>query len=324
MGITNDKNRLIKSSGKTRSWVATFSRQYQLHIFMLIPIIYIIIFAYVPMFGVQIAFKDFTAGKGILGSPWVGLKHFITFFKSYQFNRVITNTLRISFYSLIVGFPLPIILALMLNTLRNLRFKKFVQTITYIPYFLSMVVVVGMLVQFLNPITGVYGNLYRMITGTSTYPSSPMQNPKAFIHLYVWSGVWQHLGWNSIIYIAALSGVDPQLHESAQIDGASRFRRILAIDVPAIIPTISVLLILNAGSIMSVGFEKVYLMQNNLNLTQSEVISTYVYKVGLTSGMGNFSYATAIGLFNSIINCALLVVVNGLSRRFSEDNTSLW
>ena len=322
--MDSTKATVKKNIGKKRSWVVTFVRQYQLHLFMLIPLAYILIFAYAPMFGVQIAFKDFSPGKGIWGSPWVGFKHFTTFFNSYQFSRVITNTLRISFYSLAVGFPLPIVLALLLNTVRRLRFKKLVQTVTYIPYFLSMVVVVGMIVQFLNPITGVYGNIYRMITGASGYPPSLMQNPKAFIHLYVWSGVWQYLGWNSIIYIAALSGVDPQLHESAQIDGASRWRRVLSIDLPAIIPTISVLLILNAGSLMSVGFEKVYLMQNNLNLTQSEVISTYVYKVGLTSGLGNFSYATAIGLFNSIINCLLLVIVNALSRRFSEDSTSLW
>ncbi|MEA4889644.1 MAG: ABC transporter permease subunit [Clostridiaceae bacterium] len=313
-----------RHEGKKKNWFVTFIRQYQLHLFMLIPIVYIIIFAYIPMFGIQIAFKDFAPGKGIWGSPWVGFKHFITFFNSYQFGRVITNTVRISLYSLIVNFPLPIILALLLNTVRRMRFKKLVQTVTYVPYFLSTVVVVGMLVQFLNPITGVYGNLYRALSGNSGYPQSLMQNPKAFIHLYVWSGVWQYLGWNSIIYIAALSSVDPQLHESAQIDGASRWKRIWAIDLPAIIPTISVLLILNVGSIMSVGFEKVYLMQNNLNLTQSEVISTYVYKVGLTSGLGNFSYATAIGLFNSLINCFMLVVVNALSRKFSEDNTSLW
>lgn len=313
-----------KKLNKRKSWTSQFARNYQLHLFMLIPIAYIIIFNYVPMFGIQIAFKNFTPGKGIWGSPWAGLIHFQTFFKSYQFKRVIVNTLRISIYSLLVNFPLPIVLALMLNTVRNARFKKTVQTVTYIPYFLSMVVVVGMLVQFLNPMTGVYGTVYRLITGSASYPPSIIQKPGSFIHLYVWSGVWQYLGWNSIIYIAALSGVDPQLHEAAQIDGASRFKRILTVDLPAIVPTISVLLILNAGSLMSVGFEKVYLMQNNLNLMQSEVISTYVYKVGLTSGMGNFSYATAIGLFNSIINCTLLVFVNWLSKKTSENSTSLW
>jgi len=292
----------IKFCPPKKNWKNTFLRQYQLHLFMVIPLSYIIIFHYLPIFGIQIAFKNFTPGKGIWGSDWVGFKHFETFFKSYQFKRVIVNTLRISFYYLAVNFPLPIILALMLNTVRNERFKKTVQTVTYIPYFLSTVVVVGMLVQFLNPITGLYGTLYRMITKTATYPPGILQKPGAFIHLYVWSDVWQYLGWDSIIYIAALSGVDPQLHEAAQIDGASRFKRVLTVDLPAIMPTISVLLILNAGSIMSVGFEKVYLMQNNMNLMYSEVISTYVYKVGLTSGLGNFSYATAIGLFNSVIN----------------------
>lgn len=315
--------RLSKPQSR-QSWLQIFVRQYQLHLFMLIPLTYIIIFNYFPMFGIQIAFKDFSAGQGIWGSPWAGFKHFTTFFNSYQFTRVIRNTIRISLYSLAVGFPLPIILALMLNVVRNRRFKKTVQTITYVPYFLSMVVVVGMLVQFLNPITGLYGTLHRLITNTASYPPAIMQKPTAFIHLYVWSGIWQFLGWNSIIYIAALSGVDPQLHEAAQIDGASRFKRILTVDLPAIVPTISVLLILNAGSLMSVGFEKVYLMQNNLNLMYSEVISTYVYKVGLTSGLGNFSYATAIGLFNSIINCSMLVFVNWLSKKTSENSTSLW
>jgi putative aldouronate transport system permease protein len=312
------------AAGRRRGGLSELARQYQLHLFMLVPLAYILIFAYAPMFGIQIAFKDFTPGGGIWGSTWVGLEQFRTFFKSYQFGRVISNTLRISFYSLAVGFPLPIVLALLLNTVRRPMFKKVVQTVTYIPYFLSTVVVVGIIVQVLNPITGVYGNLYRALVGGSGYPPSLMQNPKAFIHLYIWSGVWQYLGWNSIIYIAALSGVDPQLHESAQLDGASRTKRILVIDLPAILPTISVLLILNSGHIMSVGFEKVYLMQNSLNLTQSEVISTYVYKVGLTGGLGNFSYATAIGLFNSVINCLLLVLVNGLSRRFSEQAASLW
>jgi len=312
-----------KNTKKKKTWISVFRQRWQLHLFMLIPVIEIVIFAYAPMFGIQIAFKTYQPGLGVWGSPWVGFEQFQTFFSSYQFERVITNTLRLSVYSLLVGFPLPILLALLLNTLRNLRYKKLVQTVTYIPHFISTVVMVGILVQFLNPISGVYGNIYRLLVGAG-YPPSLMQNPTAFTHLYVWSGIWQHLGWNSIIYVAALSGVDPQLHESAQIDGASRWKRVLTIDLPAILPTIGVLLIMNAGSLMSVGFEKTYLMQNSLNLMQSEVISTYVYKVGLTSGVGNFSYATAIGLFNSVINCALLVIVNSLSRRFSEDHTSLW
>ncbi len=312
-----------RQGARRKTWVGVFRQQWQLHLFMLVPVAEILVFAYAPMFGIQIAFREYTPGLGIWGSPWVGFRQFLTFFHSYQFERVITNTLRLSLYSLLVGFPLPILLALLLNTLRSLRFKKFVQTVTYIPHFISTVVMVGILVQFLNPISGVYGNLYRLMQGAG-YPPSIMQNPGAFTHLYVWSGIWQHLGWSSIIYVAALSGVDPQLHEAAQIDGATRWRRIGAIDLPAILPTVAVLLIMNAGSLMSVGFEKVYLMQNNLNLMRSEVISTYVYKVGLTSGVGNFSYATAIGLFNSVINCARLVIVNNLSRRFSDGQASLW
>lgn len=301
----------------------TFKKCWQLHLFMLLPVVFILIFAYYPMFGAQIAFKDFSAAKGIWGSPWVGLKHFKTFFNSYQFVRVITNTLRISLYSLIVGFPLPIVFALLLNAVRNLKFKKFVQTVTYIPHFISVVVIVGILTQVLNPATGAYGGIFRLIYGGG-YPPNILASPVAFTHLYVWSGVWQQLGWSSIIYIAALSGIDPNLYEAADIDGATRWKNLIYIDVPSIMPTIAILLILRMGNIMDVGFEKVFLMQNNLNLMQSEVISTYVYKVGMASGGGNYSYASAIGLFNSVINCVLLVLVNKLSRKLSDDNVSLW
>ncbi len=311
-----------RNKSKKQSRLEIFKKRWQLHLFMLLPVIYILIFAYYPMFGVQIAFKDFRAAEGIWGSKWVGFKHFETFFKSFQFKRVVTNTLRISFYSLAAGFPLPIIFALFLNTVRNLRFKKFVQTVTYIPHFISVVVIVGILVQVLNPIVGLYGNLYRLLSSSEGYPTNIMATPTAFTHLYVWSGIWQQLGWSSIIYVAALSNVDQELHEAAEIDGASRWKRIIHIDLPSIFPTIAILLILRAGSIMSVGFEKVYLMQNNLNLKHSEVIATYVYKVGMSAGGGNFSYASAIGLFNSIINCTLLVLVNAISGRLSE--TSLW
>jgi len=301
----------------------TFKKRWQLHLFMMLPVIYILIFAYYPMFGVQIAFKNFTPAEGIWGSKWVGFKHFETFFKSYQFERVIANTLRISIYSLAVGFPLPIIFALFLNTVRNLHFKKFVQTVTYIPHFISVVVLVGIIMQVLNPVMGLYGNIYRLFVGGG-YPRDILASPTAFIHLYVWSGIWQELGWNSIIYVAALSNVDQELYDAAEVDGASRWKRIIHIDLPGILPTVAILLILRAGSIMSVGFEKVYLMQNSLNLKYSEVISTYVYKVGMSAGGGNFSYASAIGLFNSIINCTLLVVVNAISRKLSENSMSLW
>ena len=291
--------------------------RWQLFLFMLLPLVFVLIFEYYPIFGEQIAFKNYSVGKGIWGSPWAGFSNFERFFKSFQFSRVVGNTLKISLYSLAVSFPLSFAFALMLNLVRGARFKKMVQTITYIPHFISVVVVVGMINQVFNPVVGLYGNLYRLFV-PDVYPENLLTNPNTFIHFYVWSSVWQSLGWNTIIYIAALSSVDPELHEAAEIDGASRLRRVIHIDMPAILPTASIMLILNAGSLMSVGFEKVYLMQNSMNLLYSEVISTYVYKTGMTGGGANFSYATAIGLFNSVINCAMLLGVNLLAGKLGD------
>lgn len=270
------------------------------------------------MLGAQMAFRKFNPNDGIWGSAWVGMENFEKFFTSYQFPRVMANTLLISFYSLIAGFPLPVILALMLNSLRNKRFCNALETIAYIPHFISIVVLVGMMLQMMNPHIGVLGAMYRMMGQTAP---DLFGSPSAFPHLYVWSGIWQNVGWNTIIYTAALSGVDPELHEAAQIDGASRFRRILYIDLPTIMSTVTIMLIMNAGNIMSIGFEKVYLMQTDLNLSASEIISTYVYKVSFVQG-SDFSYASAIGLFNSVINMALLVTVNAISRKVSD--SSLW
>ncbi|HCS74926.1 MAG TPA: sugar ABC transporter permease [Clostridiales bacterium] len=292
-------------------------KRWQLFMFLIPAVTYILIFAYYPMFGVQIAFKDFAPGLGIWGSPWAGLKHFEKFFKSYQFTRVLLNTLRLSIYSLVVNTPLAIMMALAINTVRNVKFKKTVQTITYMPHFISVVVLVGMLVQMLNPIMGLYGNLFRLFGG-SGYPKDILTQARAFPHLYVWSGTWQGLGWSTIIYIAALSSVDLELHEAAQIEGATRLKRIRYIDFPTLLPTASIMLVLNAGSIMNVGFEKVFLMQNSTNLSLSEVISTYVYNVGMSAGGQQFSYASAIGLFNSIINCIILVVVNSFSHKIDN------
>lgn len=294
--------------------------KWQLYVFLIVPVAYIIIFAYIPMFGIQIAFKDFTARGGIWGSEWVGFKHFENFFTSYQFSRVIKNTLTLSLYSLVVGFPIPIILALMLNAERNQKYKKVVQTVTYLPHFISMVVLVGMITQFLNPRIGFIPQFLASVFGGD--PVNFMASPEAFPHIYVWSGIWQSVGWNSIIYMAALAGTDIQLHEAAEIDGASRFKRVLYIDLPVIIPTAIILLILNSGQIMNVGFEKVFLMQNNLNISTSEVISTYVYDIGLASSRANFSYGTAIGLFNSVINFILIITVNTISKKATEQ--SLW
>ncbi len=286
---------------------------WQLYLFLILPLAYLLIFCYYPMTGLQLAFKKFQANLGIWGSPWIGFDNFEKFFSSYMFGRVLKNTLVLSIYSLIAGFPLPIILALILNSLRSEKYKKFAQTVTYLPYFISVVVLVGILNQVLNPRIGLVANLLSLV-GYHDMPNL-IGSPGAFPHLYVWSGVWQSMGYNSIIYIAALASTDPELHEAAQIDGASRFQRVLHIDLPTILPTASILLIMNAGRIMTVGFEKVYLMQNTMNTTVSEVISTYVYKVSLASTIPDFSYGTTIDLFNSVINLILIVSVNFLSKR---------
>ena len=294
---------------------------WRLYVFLLLPVVYFIIFQYWPMFGLQIAFKKFSITKGIWGSPWVGMKYFTKFFNAYQFWNVLTNTLTLSFYSLLASFPFPIIFALVLNTLENARVKKTVQTITYIPHFISVVVMVGMMMQIFHPMIGLYGKFMKAVTGEM--PGDLFASPGAFPHLYVWSGVWQNFGYNSIIYIAALTNVPTELHEAAEVDGASRFQRVLHIDFPALLPTITIMLILRMGHIMGIGFEKTYLMQNSLTLSRSEIISTFVYKKGLGSGSSNdYSYSTAIGMFNSVVNLFLITSVNAISRRVSEN--SLW
>lgn len=309
---------------KKNKWAA-FKRDYlsrwQLYLFLLIPIAYIIIFAYVPMAGVQIAFKKYDFSKGIWGSPWVGMQNFNRFFSTYNFKTILQNTILLSLYGLIAGFPLPILLALILNSFPGKRFKKWVQTVSYMPHFISTVVIVGMIMQIFNPRTGALGVLGQLLTGQMSNLDL-LAKPDAFPHMYVWSGVWQGVGWGSIVYIAALTGVDSELHEAAAIDGASRWQRVLHIDLPCILPTATIMLILNAGSIMNVGFEKAYLMQNNLNISRSEVISTYVYKVGMQIAGGDFAFATAIGLFNSVINFFMLCLVNSITKKLN--NTSLW
>ena len=309
---------------KRKSALKVFRKKWQLHLFMLIPVAYIIIFAYCPMFGIQIAFKNFSIRKGIWGSEWVGMKHFATFFTSFQFLRCLKNTLIISLYSFAVGFPIPIFFALMMNLTRNIRFRKVVQTVTYIPHFISTVVLVGMLIQLLNPVTGLYGTLYRLFGGVG-YLTAPTTVGSNFPHLYVLSGVWQGFGWSSIIYMAALSSVPLDLHEAAMVDGASRLRRVFVVDLPAIMPTILILFIMNVGSLMSVGFEKAYLMQNNMNLEYSEVIATHVYKMTFQgTSSSRYSYSTAVGLFNSLVNGALLLMVNFITKYLSEEHISLF
>lgn len=299
-----------------------FVRDWQLYLLLLIPVVYLLIFNYGPMYGVQIAFRDYRLTGGVTGSEWVGLKHFEKFLNNYLFGRVFKNTLTIALYNIAVGFPLPIILALLLNTVKNEKFKRFTQTISYIPHFLSVTIMVSIITMVFNPITGLYGAIYRLTGGTG-YPYDFVSMPEAFPHVYVWSDVWQQLGWNTIIYMAALSGVSKDHHEAAMIDGASRWKRIIHVDLPAILPTICTMLILRCGSIISVGFEKAYLLQTNLNLDASEVIATYVYKNGM-SGIKSFSYGTAVGLFNSVINCTLLVLVNWIVKKISNNESSLF
>lgn len=309
------------SRSKSSLFFLRVKRRWRMYVFLLLPVLYAIIFDYIPMYGVQIAFKRYSPRFGIWGSPWVGLMQFEKFFNSYQFERVLGNTITLSLYNMIAGFPLPIVLALLMNATPSKRFRSVVENITYMPHFISTVVMVGILMQFFHTRIGLFGQMYTILTGSRDVPNL-LASPEAFSHMYVWSGVWQGVGWGSIIYMAALSSVDDSLHEAAVIDGASRFQRLLNIDIPTIVPTITITLILRCGSILGIGFDKCYLMQNNLNLRASEVISTYVYKVGLASSTSDFSFATAIGLFNSIINLILMITVNTVSRKVGE--TSLW
>lgn len=280
---------------------------------ILLPLAYMLVFRYYPMLGAQIAFKDYKVRLGIWASPWVGMKHFATFFKSANSWLIIKNTLVISLYSLLASFPIPIILAVCLNESNVKWFKKSVQMITYMPYFISTVVLVSMILQFTDISSGIVSQVYRLFGAQAP---NVMGEVGSFRSLYVWTGVWQTMGYSAIVYLAALSGVPLDLYEAAKVDGASKMRKILSVDLPYIAPTIITLFILNAGSILSVGFEKIYLMQNNFNTPVSEVISTYVYKVGILNN--SFSFSTAVGLFNSVVNLVMLLVVNQLSRRISD------
>lgn len=304
-----------RSSAKDR--LKKIASSWQLYVLILPAFIYFIVFHYGPMYGVQIAFKNYMPSLGIWGSPWVGFAHFKRFFDSYYFWDLIRNTVGISLYSLIVGFPLPIILALALNEVKDGPFKKTVQTITYAPHFISVVVIVGMVIAFLSPSSGILNHALQFLGFES---KAYMEDPAWFKTIYVLSGVWQSTGWSSVIYMAALSGIDPQLHEAATIDGASRLQRLWNINLPYLMPTMIILLIMNFGSVMSVGHEKVLLMQNPLNMPSSNIIATFTYQQGLLDAQ--FSYAAAIGLFNSAINAVLLLFVNKISKKVSE--TSLF
>jgi putative aldouronate transport system permease protein len=292
-------------------------RHWELYVIMLVPLAYILVFNYLPMYGVQLAFKRFSPSKGIAGSSWVGLRYFQSFFASPSSLQIIWNTLSVSIYSLVVGFFFPIFLAICLNESRSKRFKKTAQMVTYAPYFISTVVMVGMIMQALDPRMGIISKLIELCGGGS---SNLMGEPKAFQSIYVWSGLWQSIGYSAIIYLAALAGVSPELQEAAIIDGCNRAQRIWNVDIPSIMPTIIIMLIMSFGFVMSVGFEKVFLMQNDMNLSASEIISTYTYKVGVVNA--NFGYATAVGLFNSVVNVILLLSANGIAKKAGQPG--LW
>ena len=302
--------------GESSTW-AKIKRNWGLYLLMLPAIIIFICFTYMPMYGVIIAFKNFKPAQGILGSSWVGLRYFERYFSSYMFGNTIKNTLIISIYTILVTFPLPIFLALMCNQMYAKRFKKFFQVSTYLPHFISTVVMCGMIILFLSPSSGVIPKLCSLV-GIKT--GDLMGKAEAFSSIYVWTEAWQHVGWDSIMYIAALSSVDPCLYEAAVVDGANKWQKMRYIDIPMLIPTMVTLFILRTGSVMSVGFEKVYLLQNDLNIASSEIISTYLYKMGLQSNQ--YSYSAAIGLFNNVVNFILLLSVNFVAKKMGD--TSLF
>ena len=304
-----------KSLGKRIS--TEVKRHWQLYVMLILPVTYLIIFAYLPMGGAVIAFKDYSIRGGIWGSDWVGLKHFKNFFTTPDFKVLMRNTLALSLYSLVISFPMPILLALAINEMRGRHYKKVVQMVTYLPYFISTVVLVGIMQNIFSIRTGLVNNIITALGGTAV---DFMGKPELFRSLYVWSGVWQTAGYSAIIYIAALAGVSPELKEAAIVDGASRLQRIWHVDLPAIRPTVVTMLIFACGNMINIGFDKVFLMQNSMNLAKSEVIATFVYKVGLVNA--DYGFSTAAGLFQSLVSFIMLVTVNQISKKITE--TSLW
>jgi len=306
------------SVGRSNTLTRKLKKFWPLYLFLVPAVIYTIMFCYAPMYGVLMAFTRFKPILGILGSEWVGLYNFQRFFNMDMFKPLILNTLGLSFYSLVAGFIFPILLALMLNTAKSGRFAKVMQTITYIPHFISTVIMVGIINLFFAPNLGLVSNLLNSL-GILHGPLSVLLSNSAFNDLYVWSGVWQGIGWGSIIYLASLTGVDPELREAATLDGANKFQIVRHIDIPWIMPTMMIILILSCGNLLNVGFEKVFLMQNAMNLDASEIISTYVYKLGIRDAQ--YSFSAAVGLFNSVINMIMLLAVNWASKKLG--NTGL-
>lgn len=302
-----------------KTWKKSLRKYWQLYLLLIPVVVYYIVFKYTPMVGAQIAFRNFRFSKGVWGSTWIGLEHFQRFFASYNSLNIILNTLSLSFLSLLFSFPFPIILALIVNEMRSTKVKKTLQTITYAPHFISTIVVVGMLMAMCSPSTGII-NKFLIQMGWVDEGIYLMGSAKYFRPMYIISDIWKDAGWNAIIFISALAAIDPSLYEAAKVDGASRWQQLTRITLPSILPTIVIMLILESGKVLNIGFEKAYAMQTDLNLSVSEVISTYTYKIGLEKL--EYDYATAIGLFNSVISFILLLLVNFTSKKLTE--TSLW
>ncbi len=310
----------VVTKKKRKSFKTIMAHNWQLYLFILLPMIYIFVFNYIPMWGAQIAFRDFTAVGGITGSQWVGMKHFVRFFESPIIWTIVGNTVKLSVYGLIAGMPFPVILAILIKYAPYKKLGKFTQSITYAPHFISTVVMVGIISEVLTPRNGMLSNLLGVF-GVG-YTANLMGSAEAFSSVYVWSGIWQGMGFAAIVYTAILTSVDQSLHEAAMVDGASVLRRIWHIDLPSLRPQIVLMLILSLGNILSVGFEKALLMQNSMNLASSEIISTYVYKMGIASTLPDFSYTTAIGLTQSVISFILVISVNKIAKKVGE--ISLW
>lgn len=312
--VWNRKGQKSKDQNYEKPVFSDLRKNYQLYLMVILPTLYIILFKYVPMYGSQIAFKDFTPMKGIFGSEWVGFKHFIRFFNSPQFKTVVSNTLRISIYSHLLSIPLPVIFALAVNYCNNKYLKKSSQMISYLPHFLSVVIIVSFMTMLFNYNSGAISNICESLFG---FRPNVLGQAKYFDDLYVWSGIWQNIGWSSILYVSALAGVDVSLHEAAMIDGASKWQRVWHIDIPCILPTIAIMLIMSMGSILSVGFDKTFIMQNATNLSASEVLSTFEYKRGMGAALPDYSYPAAIGLLTSGITFILVMITNKLSNKMS-------
>ncbi len=302
-----------------RRWI-NFKKSWMLHAMMAIPMIYYILFEALPLYGLQISFRDYSVSDGISQSAWIGLGHYKDFFAQSRWSQYVLNTITLSLYTIGAGFPVPIILALIIHVNQKKWLAKLTQNISYIPHFISTVVMVGILSQIFNPIYGLYGNVCKLLGNYA--PADIYAAKSTFRHLYVWSGVWQNMGWSTIVYVSALSGVSMELHEAAKIDGASRLRRVFSVDLPAILPMVSIMLIMRFSSVMSVGYEKAYLMQTSQNTSVSEILSTYIYKEGIRSGKA--SYGTAVGLMNSAINTGMVVLVNKIASWLTDGEAGLF